>query len=150
LKSKKREDVGPDERADGPQALGVVITYLRRYGLAAMIGQVAEEDDDAKNVENHAPARRPDPAPVSGAMSAQQRKMLWVLGCQLWQKEDEHGELKPDRERIKREFEQRSLNLGINFAEITSKQASALIEVLTDLEKKMPKTPQTTNDDLPF
>lgn len=34
----------------GPQALGSVITYLRRYGLAAMVG-VAQVDDDAEASE---------------------------------------------------------------------------------------------------
>lgn len=35
---------------DGPQALGSVITYLRRYALAAFAG-VAPEDDDAESAE---------------------------------------------------------------------------------------------------
>ena len=35
---------------DGPQALGSVITYLRRYALAAFAG-VAPEDDDAQAAE---------------------------------------------------------------------------------------------------
>jgi hypothetical protein len=35
---------------DGPQALGSVITYLRRYALAAFAG-VAPEDDDAEAAE---------------------------------------------------------------------------------------------------
>jgi hypothetical protein len=35
---------------DGPQALGSVITYLRRYALAAFAG-VAPEDDDGERAE---------------------------------------------------------------------------------------------------
>lgn len=34
------------ERAETPQAMGSAITYARRYALAAMLGIVAEEDDD--------------------------------------------------------------------------------------------------------
>lgn len=33
-------------KASDPQAIGSAITYLRRYGLAAVVGIVADEDDD--------------------------------------------------------------------------------------------------------
>lgn len=35
----------------GPQALGSALTYARRYGLAAMVGIAADEDDDANTAE---------------------------------------------------------------------------------------------------
>ncbi len=35
----------------GPQALGSALTYARRYGLTALIGIAAEEDDDAQGAE---------------------------------------------------------------------------------------------------
>lgn len=41
---------------DGPQALGSVITYLRRYALAAFAG-VAPEDDDAESAEGRKDAK---------------------------------------------------------------------------------------------
>ena len=41
------ETVTGKPKDDGPQALGSVITYLRRYSLAAFAG-VAPEDDDAE------------------------------------------------------------------------------------------------------
>jgi uncharacterized protein YukE len=41
---------------DGPQALGSVITYLRRYALAAFAG-VAPEDDDAEAAEGRKGAK---------------------------------------------------------------------------------------------
>lgn len=44
---------------DGPQALGSVITYLRRYALAAFAG-VAPEDDDAEAAEGR--KGKPEPA----------------------------------------------------------------------------------------
>ena len=49
----------------GPQALGSVITYLRRYSLAAAVG-VAQADDDAEGAEKRPPrsAPLPKPAPV--------------------------------------------------------------------------------------
>lgn len=45
---------------DGPQALGSVITYLRRYALAAFAG-VAPEDDDAEAAEGRKDAK---PTPI--------------------------------------------------------------------------------------
>jgi hypothetical protein len=42
----------------GPQAMGSGITYARRYGLCAILGIAAEEDDDGESAQ-----RREDPAP---------------------------------------------------------------------------------------
>lgn len=39
----------------GPQAVGIAITYGRRYALAAIVG-VAPEDDDAEGATNHGKA----------------------------------------------------------------------------------------------
>lgn len=50
----------PERR--GPQALGSVLTYLRRYSLAAMVG-VAPDDDDGNAAE---PERAPAPANDNG------------------------------------------------------------------------------------
>jgi hypothetical protein len=38
---------------DDPQGRGSAITYGRRYGLAAMVGVVADEDDDANGAIDH-------------------------------------------------------------------------------------------------
>ena len=47
----------------GPQAIGSVLTYLRRYSLMAAVG-VAPEDDDGETAERAAPpAPAPKPAP---------------------------------------------------------------------------------------
>jgi hypothetical protein len=62
-----------------PQAVGSAITYARRYGLGAMVGVTAEEDDDANAAQPTAP-KRPLPrsapktlpnAPVGGGMPPQ-------------------------------------------------------------------------------
>lgn len=53
----------------GPQAVGSVITYLRRYALAAVVG-VAPDDDDgnAGEVERPSPPRSaPRPSPMRAA-----------------------------------------------------------------------------------
>jgi hypothetical protein len=49
-----------------PQALGSAITYARRYSLAAMLGVVTDEDDDAEknmvinNKKSELPQNKPD------------------------------------------------------------------------------------------
>lgn len=45
-----RETLSVKPKDDGPQAMGSVITYLRRYALAAFAG-VAPEDDDGEAAE---------------------------------------------------------------------------------------------------
>lgn len=77
-----------------PQALGMAVTYLRRYGLASLIGLVTEEDTDAQphdeqrqteqqqsetkaSVERK-PAPPPQPAPKSPDR-AQLLHRLYVL-----------------------------------------------------------------------
>jgi len=88
-------EVDPDAKI---QTLGSAITYLRRYALQAIVGVVAEEDDDGNAAQgtkaataprasangNHAPARRPagdqqpahGPAPAAGAAGAAAAKPL--------------------------------------------------------------------------
>lgn len=41
-------------RGDGPQAQGSAITYARRYSLMAVLGLVADEDDDGKRAKGPA------------------------------------------------------------------------------------------------
>ena len=50
----------PLAKADA-QAVGSAISYGRRYGLAAMLGIVADEDDDGNAATAAAPARREAP-----------------------------------------------------------------------------------------
>lgn len=44
------------------QAVGSAITYGRRYGLASMLGVVADEDDDGHTAATAAPVARREPA----------------------------------------------------------------------------------------
>ncbi len=57
-----RGTVSATAKDDGPQALGSVITYLRRYALQSFVG-VAAEDDDAEAAQGR-PVHRPEPVPV--------------------------------------------------------------------------------------
>lgn len=49
-----------------PQSVGSTISYLRRYGMSAMVGVVSEEDDDGNAAQPQAtPTQRPDVAKPS-------------------------------------------------------------------------------------
>ena len=48
-----------------PQKLGSVVTYFRRYALAAIVGAVSEGEDDDGNAASHPPAPRPAPSPAT-------------------------------------------------------------------------------------
>jgi len=48
---------------EDPQFLGGVLTYLRRYSLAAVVGVTATEDDDGNAASTPANARVPAPPP---------------------------------------------------------------------------------------
>lgn len=57
-----------------PQALGSVITYCRRYSLAAMMG-IVQTDDDCQEVMQPAPVKKaPEPAKTKEAMTAPKKQ----------------------------------------------------------------------------
>lgn len=60
-------DIGAKARDASPQAVGAVITYLRRYALAAMVG-IAPEDDDAESAQPRQFRSSEPPAPVISAV----------------------------------------------------------------------------------
>jgi hypothetical protein len=62
-------------RADkpGPQAIGIAITYGRRYSLAAIVG-VAPEDDDGEGATNHDKQRALPPASRQDKQAAAGKK----------------------------------------------------------------------------
>lgn len=67
-----------------PQAAGSAITYGRRYGLAALLGIVADEDDDGNAAS--APAKTPEPArrPVPKKKTMQERSDGELLNLREW------------------------------------------------------------------
>lgn len=80
----------------GPQAVGSSLTYSRRYGLTALLGVVAEEDDDAQAAQHSAPRAKELPPRKDGKpaqadypkanpnwekelCTEPQRKKLWAM-----------------------------------------------------------------------
>lgn len=79
IKSTAMEKLSKEDRRDGakptptndPQALGSVITYLRRYALSAMAG-VATEDDDGEGAYDR--DRKGEPEPKAAEARAKGKK----------------------------------------------------------------------------
>lgn len=69
------------------QSYGSAITYGRRYALAAMVGVVADEDDDGNaasqkptNTQQPKPATKPAPKPPALDINATRSRLFAVLG----------------------------------------------------------------------
>lgn len=121
-----------------PQALGSAITYGRRYSLAAIVGVVADEDDDgnaatqgkAQNgnqaAKNSKPAQQPTgPGPIT---SAQLTKLNTMFTIQKITDRDEKLHI------INTWLQERSLPTISTGKELTKDQASQLIEHLETQE----------------
>lgn len=66
------------------QVAGSIITYLRRYALAAMLGIVADEDTDGNSPPDGAQNGRQPTAKVEPMASKAQLKRLHQLGVQCY------------------------------------------------------------------
>ena len=80
------------------QGIGSALTYLRRYALSAVIGVVADEDDDgnaasrpqAQGQPGHTPSERPTNGATSASKASdKQKKMLFAI----WNKGGFDGKL---------------------------------------------------------
>jgi len=123
-----------EQRMNAVQAIGSVITYLRRYGISAMLNLASEEDTDAGNLpgkgrDTQAQPKKPQTPPTQQAKptpaSQSQRNMIFGLADKLGF----------SAEYIKEQVKQRN-NLG-SFTELTLEQAKKTIDILTrQLENK--------------
>lgn len=66
-----------------PQGVGSAITYGRRYGLAAMIGIVADEDDDGNGASGQPKVAPPKTPPSNQELLATDRAAIKALCQQL-------------------------------------------------------------------
>lgn len=66
-----------------PQSIGSVITYMKRYALSAIVGVVADEDDDAEVAMRHSRVEPPKKAPVYSAPAADTRKVTEEMEDEL-------------------------------------------------------------------
>ncbi len=131
-----------------PQALGSLLTYLRRYALVSMLGLAAEEDDDGNRAASHtqrpasgssgtdtAPQQGPDAtssgfvAPNVEDVTAHQRGMIFAIRTKLL----DAGVLTDEtwREGLSQHYETEHVS------ELTRKQASDLIERLRKAEDEL-------------
>ena len=109
---------------DSAQGVGSALTYLRRYALAAIVGIVADEDDDGNTASQ--PQQRPQEQtiqrPANGAplASEPQKKKLFAV----WKNGGYEGTL---QDWIQNEY-------GCKVDALTMKDASTAIELLQPKE----------------
>jgi hypothetical protein len=60
----------PHPSSGTPQSIGSAITYARRYAFCAMVGVVADVDDDGKASAQHPPRPRQAPRPIVDGSAA--------------------------------------------------------------------------------
>lgn len=118
------------------QATGSVITYLKRYSLAAVFGITSDEDDDGNsashqghsNQSNRQHTQKPaDPSPVSNLITDAQTKALKAKLTNIYK---ETGQ---DAAAI---YTSATKHLGISKStkELTKAEASKVIDYLSKLE----------------
>lgn len=96
-----RAYVKPDK--SGPQAAGSVITYLRRYMLAAALG-IAQEDDDGNGAGNgrNTPPQQPSPrAPAPAPAAAPAKEKPWMKRLQAAVSKLKLGEARAEADGLK-------------------------------------------------
>lgn len=64
ISSRLSVEVGEERGKSTAQVAGSIITYLRRYALAAILGIYADEDTDGNGHEKQPQKRETEPAPV--------------------------------------------------------------------------------------
>jgi hypothetical protein len=113
---------------DDPQALGSAISYARRYSLSALLGIVADEDDDA---ETATPKAKEKPISTGGETSKKsetpditpaQTKKIYATA--------KEKQLSPEEAKayIKKTFNKNSTK------ELTKDEASTMIEFLNEIK----------------
>jgi len=120
---------------DDPQALGSAISYARRYSLSAMLGIVADEDDDA---ESATPKKSKAPEkPVSPPASKIDHDVKVIASASITEAQTKkiyatakEKQLSPDEAKA---YINKTFNK--NFAkELTKAEASTMIEFLNEIK----------------
>ena len=113
------------------QGIGSALTYLRRYALAAMVGIVADEDDDGNAARRQQASYQPSSTDQNQKMTDPQRKKLWAtMQANQW---DEAG--------VITWIAQHDIVIT-KLRDLTSKQAQEVIDLLTQAAK----TPDAENE----
>jgi hypothetical protein len=128
-----RADPNTIKMANGVQAVGATITYLRRYSITALLGIAGDEDTDAagKPTKDKGPQKQAATSQSGGSgggASEKQGKMIYAIGKQLW----------PDDTRGGLERLAGSLGLPKSSRDMSKKQASQMIEELNRLKESGP------------
>jgi len=115
---------------DDPQGLGSAISYARRYSLSAILGIVADEDDDANEATTEKPVSPPVETPQKtetlGDITPAQVKKIYATAREK--------NLSPEEAKayIKKTFNKTSTK------ELTKAEASVMIEYLNEIKAGEP------------
>ena len=117
-----RSATSANPRDLSPQSVGSAISYLKRYGLSAMVGVVSEEDDDAQAAQ---PASNGSNGHTSQAMiataSSKQLNLIRTICREIQRNPEDAAEY----------------YFKCKLEDLTSKQASELITTLNELKAKL-------------
>jgi hypothetical protein len=111
---------------DDPQSLGSAITYARRYSLSALLGIVADEDDDAEATKPEPVKNTEKPTPTTERLidkiTEAQIKKIYATA--------KEKQLSPEDAKayIKKTFNKSSTK------ELTKSEASTMIEFLNEIK----------------
>ena len=76
-----------------PQGMGSAYTYGRRYGLAALLGIVADEDDDGNAASASTPAKAQREQPAKKKKSLQERSTPDLWNLRQWAEDNQKMKL---------------------------------------------------------
>ena len=128
---------------EDPQALGSAITYARRYSLAAILGLVSDEDDDAEAAMTKQkpiakapekpvspPVETPRPKPITTAPPPAQIEFITPAQTKKIYATAKEKQLSPEEAKvyIKKTFNKTSTK------ELTKGEASVMIEFLNEIQ----------------
>ena len=119
---------------DDPQSMGSAITYARRYGLCAILGIVADEDDDANTATKPAHEVKAPVKPVSPTVETPPKSET-IDGITLPQTKKIHATAKEKQLSAEeaRAYMQKTFKKN-STKELTKDEASTMIEFLNEIK----------------
>lgn len=124
-----------DARDAGPQSIGSVVTYLRRYALSAMVG-VAPDDDDGNEgqpqhaTNGHAHRVTEQPRRASQVAAPPTSEQWREFQAELKELVAKHRDRWPDDEAVKADIAQHANALGLSTRTLSVDAARTDLEAI--------------------
>lgn len=98
IASRMEIPLGEEKGKSTAQVAGSIVTYIRRYALASMLGMYADEDGDGNGSEPEKAQAKRTPAPKKEAPKAEPDTMTIEAACAVENSEGEkYGELPTEK-----------------------------------------------------